>query len=106
MGTIPRPIPGFVPVAPPVTSNSIDTVLESHTLVAIHFWAVSNGADPLMDASIAKSTSDAYFVSCDVSNSDCHELCRRCGVVTTPSIAVFLNGELQPLILGVLNQIP
>ena len=103
MDTVHRPIPGFVPSTPSVTSSTIDAVLESHSLVAVHFWAVWNGSDPPMDAAITRSSSEAHFASCNVDDPKCVDLCKRCGIANVPTVAVFVDGQLRPLIIGLLD---
>ncbi len=102
--TIPRPIAGFVPASPPVISNSIQSVLDSHSVVLIHFWAAWNGADPPMDSQLALATKKLPFAvhvaSCNIDDPQCLDLCKRCGVVNIPYVGVFVDGELRPGIMG------
>ena len=102
--TIHRPIAGFVPASPPVTSNSIQNVLDSNSVVLIHFWAAWNGTDPPMDNQLTVATRKVSFAvhlaSCNVDDPQCVDLCKRCGVVNIPYVGVFVDGELRPGIMG------
>ena len=101
--TIHRPIPGFHPSTPAVTSTSCDAVVAAHPIVVVHFWAVWNGVDPVMDQGIANAKFDAHFVSCDIDDPACLDLCKQCGIATVPTLAVFVGGELRPPIIGLLS---
>jgi thioredoxin-like negative regulator of GroEL len=104
MATPHLPIPGFVPKTPPVTSASIASVMDAHTVVVIHFWAAWNGADPPMDERLASITGrlpfKTHFTSCNVDDPECVDLCKRCGVANIPYLAVIVDGELRPGIMG------
>ena len=101
--TIHRPIPGFHPSTPAVTSTSCDAVVAAHPIVVVHFWAVWNGVDPVMDQGIANAKFDAHFVSCDIDDPACLDLCKQCGIATVPTLAAFVGGELRPPIIGLLS---
>ena len=102
-----RPVPGFVPETPAVTSASIASVTDAHPVVIVHFWAVWNGADPPMDEQLPRIAGrlpfNAHFTSCNVDDPDCVDLCKRCGVVNIPYLAVFVDGDLRPGIIGLLD---
>ena len=99
-----RPIPGFVPKSPPVTSASIASVTGAHRVVVVHFWAAWNGADPPMDEQLShiavRLPFAAHFTSCNVDDPECVDLCKRCGLANIPYLAVFVDGELRPGIIG------
>jgi|SRR5580692_3374430 thioredoxin-like negative regulator of GroEL len=97
-----QPIPDWRPSTPPVTSATIDDVLHSQSCVVVHFWAVWNGHDPLMDRVIQevrpRLAHRIHFVSCDI-DADV-ELSRRCEVANVPFLAVFVDGTRQRPVIG------
>ncbi len=99
-----RPIPGFVPASDAVTSITLQEVLADHAIVIVHFWAVWNGADPPMDSLIAdlrgRLPFDARFVSCNVDDPACVDLCKHVGVVNIPYLAVYVDGKQRRGIMG------
>lgn len=102
-----RPVPGFVPKTPPVTSASIVPITNAHPVVVVHFWAAWNGADPRMDERLSRVVNrlsfDAYFTSCNVDDPECTDLFNRCGVANIPYLGVFVDGALRPGIMGLLD---
>ncbi len=99
-----RPISGFVPKSPPVTGDSIKTVLAAHSIVVVHFWAVWNGADPPMDEqleTVAKRLPfKIHFVSCDVDDPECSTLRQDLEITNVSFCAIYVNGEFRSGIMG------
>ena len=97
-----QPIPDGRPSTPPVTSATINDVLRSQSCVVVHFWAVWNAHDPLMDRVIQevqpRLAHRILFVSCDI-DADV-ELSRRCEVANVPFLGVFVDGTQQRPIIG------
>ncbi len=102
-----QPISGFRPSTPSVDSASILAVTDAHSVVAIHFWAEWNGCDPVMDQRIQeiqpRLDGRIHFVSCDIDNFHCAELCKQCNVVNIPFLAIFVDGQQRTGIMGLLQ---
>jgi thioredoxin-like negative regulator of GroEL len=89
---------------PEIRGSEFDEFAQLHTAIAIHFWASWNGVDPPTDRSI-RAISDRFvgrvaFYSCNVDLEQNVSLCKRCGVTAIPTVAVWGNGRLRQLIVG------
>jgi thioredoxin-like negative regulator of GroEL len=101
---ISRPIPGWRPSTPDVRGDAIADLLQQHSAIAIHFWAVWNGVDPPMDRSIQdiadRFAGRVWFVSCNVDLEENVELCRRFGVATVPTLGILVPDRQPQLLVG------
>lgn len=99
-----RPIPGWRPSTPDVWGDAIADLLQQHSAIAIHFWAVWNGVDPLTDRSIQDIADQfagrVWFVSCNVDLEENFELCRRLSLATVPTLGVLAAGRQPKLLIG------
>ena len=101
---IARPIPGWKPTTPDIGRESLERLGDEHSALAIHFWAVWNGADPLMDRGIQQIANQfanrVKFFSANVDTECGMELQQRFGVCNVPTLVV-LRPDIKPrLIVG------
>jgi hypothetical protein len=101
---IARPMPGWIPSTPSVRGEAMDDLAQRHSAIAIHFWAPWNGSDAPMDRSIQaiaeRFAGRVAFYSCNVDLEDNRVLCKRCHIVTVPTLAIWASGELKKPIIG------
>ncbi len=99
-----RPVPGFRPSTPPVTSKTITNMVVEHPAVVIHFWAEWNGVDVPMDRAIQEASKKLdkriHFVSCDIDSPENADLCKRCNVVNVPFLAIIIGGQEKRGLIG------
>jgi hypothetical protein len=104
MAEIHRPIPGWRPSTPEIVADDFVSLASAHPALAIHFWAVWNGADPPLDKNIqaiaGRFAEPVCFVSCDIDRVDNRPFLERCGIANVPTIAVFKGTTLQGMIVG------
>jgi hypothetical protein len=105
MNHIPRPIAAWAPSTPAVSATTIPVVLRENAVVVVHFWAVWNGYDPVMDRNVqtlrGEFEDQIHFCSCDVDLPENGELCRICGVLNLPTLACFVRGRFYQRLCGV-----
>ena len=93
---IPQPVPDFTPSSPAVTSDTIAGFLTRHGIVVVHFWAVWNGVDPLMDSRLieirGRLPDGVQYASCNIDDPFCFDFAKSVGVVNVPWLAVFVDG--------------
>lgn len=99
-----RPIPGWRPSLEEVVGDGLDALIGGNPAVAVHFWAVWNGADPPMEGSI-RAIQDRFagrvrFVACDVDRKENVSVCKRFGVVSLPSLVVIAPERPPRLVVG------
>jgi thioredoxin-like negative regulator of GroEL len=101
----PRPIPGWTPTTPAVDPASFDQLVSERPAVAVHFWAPWDAHDRTFDRNLAavapQFAGRVWFFSCNADLPESLPLCQRCGVVTVPSLAVFVRGQPCRPVVGV-----
>ena len=99
-----RPIRDFRPSTPPVTTSSIDDVLDSRRIVVVHFWAVWNGVDAPMDSALCdireRLPAGTQLVSCDIDDPDCADFAKTSGVVNVPWLSIYVDGVRHGHVCG------
>ena len=102
--TIPRPIPNYSPEWPSVTTDSFAADYATASVVIVHFWAVWNGYDPVMEdrlqTAATRLPNGTHILACDVDDAHCLDLAKNAGVLNVPWLAVFVDGKLHGHICG------
>ncbi len=99
-----RPIRGWKPTTPSITSSNYEAVFIAHQYVAIHFWAEWNGVDPPLDRELGRLPSEVralvQFVSCDTDDPENEVLIQLFSLLTVPALGLLVNGKPRDLIVG------
>lgn len=95
----------FHPSTPAVDSVSIGAVIDTHSVVAIHFWAEWNRVDSMMDRRIQEIQNrrlcdKVHFVSCDIDDPLCLEVCKEYSVANIPFLALVVDRKQRKGIMG------
>ncbi len=101
---IARPIPGWKPTTPDIGRESLESLFDEHSALAIHFWAPWNGVDPLMDRGIQQIANQfanrVTFFSVNVDTERGVELAQRFGVATVPTLVMLRSNSPPRLAVG------
>src|SRR5579862_5233533 len=92
------------PLSPAVTAAELPQVLTTHSVVVLHFWAVWDGNDRLMDAKI-QAVRPHYadrivFYAMDVDLESNWPLLQHCQLLNIPAIACFIHGSWLETSIG------
>lgn len=85
------------PSTQPVTGATFAEVLASYPVVVVHFWAVWNQPDRVMDALLQQLRPEfanrIEFRSCDIDDLDAVPIISRARVLNIPTLACFIRGR-------------
>ncbi|HZT44453.1 MAG TPA: thioredoxin family protein [Chthonomonadaceae bacterium] len=97
--------PSWSPLSPAITAEELPQALARHPVVVVHIWAIWNGHDRRMDATI-QAVRPEYadriaFYALDVNLESNWPLLRQCHVLSIPAIACFIEGTWLENSIGV-----
>ena len=92
------------PLSPAITAAELPQALAAHSVVVAHFWAVWNGHDRRMDATI-QAVRPHYadriaFYAMDFDQESNWPLLRQYQIMSIPAIACFIHGTWLETSIG------
>ena len=100
-------ITSWLPLSPATTAEELPQAFAAHSVVVVHFWAIWNGHDRRMDATI-QAVRPHYadriaFYAMDVDLESNWPLLRQYRVMSIPAIACFIHGTWLETSVGALS---